>query len=64
MANPQPTTHKPETAKPPKKAPRPTDPVLLAVARLSRIMDTVPPEKQKWVMDYLKLAYDKKPEMP
>lgn len=47
-----------------KRTAKPTDPVLLAVARLSRILDEVPVEKQRWVMEYLNLCYGKKPETP
>jgi hypothetical protein len=46
---------------PPKKAKR-TDPVLLAVSRLDRIMQEVAPEQRAWAMAYLKAKYDKKPE--
>lgn len=45
-----------------KRNARPTDPVLLAVARLDRLLADLPPHHAYWAFQYLALRYGKPPE--
>jgi len=46
----------------PKKRKSMTDPVLLAVARLDKLLATLPAEHAYWAFKYLSIKYGKEPE--
>lgn len=57
------TTSLPATETPKKRKPSlPTDPVLLAVARLERVLEPLSEEMRYWACEYLRIKYGKKPE--